>query len=163
MTLIDANLLLYAYDASSRHHARSREWLEEVLSGPDPVGLAWIAILAFLRISTNPRALAHPLSLAEAVSIVSSWLEQPCVQPLDPGERHWEILSGLLEPAQARGPLVMDAHLAALALEHGAILATSDRDFSRFEGLRTLDPLVSRAAPSSLAGPSSRERQQTGR
>ena len=142
MILVDANLLLYAYDASSRFHARARGWLEEVLSGPDPVGLAWTTVLAFLRISTNSRALAHPLSLKEAISIVSSWLGQPCVMLLEPGEKHWEILSSLLESAQVRGPLVMDAHLAALALEHGAVLASSDRDFSRFDRLRTLNPLA---------------------
>ncbi len=142
MILVDANLLLYAYDASSEHHARARTWLEESLSGSDPIGFTWVTLLAFLRISTNPRALVRPLSLAEAAAIVSSWLNQPCVSLLEPGERHWEILSALLEPAQARGPLVMDAHLAALAMEHGAILASNDRDFSRFEGLRTTNPLA---------------------
>jgi len=140
--LVDANLLLYAYDAASEHHARARTWLEEVLSGSDPVGFAWMTLLAFLRVATNPRALVRPLSLAEAAAIVSSWLGQPCVSLLQPGERHWEILSGLLEPAQARGPLVMDAHLAALAIEHGAVVASNDRDFARFDGLRTLNPLV---------------------
>jgi hypothetical protein len=140
--LVDANLLLYAYDASSEHHARARAWLEEVLSGSDPVGFAWVTLLAFLRIATNPRALARPLSLGEAAAIVSSWLGQPCVSLLQPGERHWEILSGLLEPAQARGPLVMDAHLAALAMEHGAVLASNDRDFARFDGLRIVNPLA---------------------
>ena len=142
MIVPEVNLLLYAYDASSEHHGRARAWLEDVLSGSDPVGLAWVTLLAFLRISTNPRALVRPLSLAEATAIVSSWLVQPCVSLLAPGDRHWELLSGLLEPAQARGPIVMDAHLAALALEHGAVLASNDRDFSRFEGLRTLNPLA---------------------
>jgi predicted nucleic acid-binding protein len=76
------------------------------------------------------------------VAIVSSWVAQPCVVRLEPGERHWQILAGLLEAAQARGPLVMDAHLAALAIEHGAKLATSDRDFRRFDGLRLMNPLA---------------------
>lgn len=141
MTLVDANLLLYAYDASSRFHEGARSWLEERLSGTEPVGLAWITLLAFLRIATNPRALARPLLTERAVAIVSSWLALPCVVRPEPGERHWEILSGLMSSAQARGPLVMDAHLAALALEHGAVLATTDRDFARFEGLRTVNPL----------------------
>jgi len=140
--LVDANLLLFAYDAASEHHARARTWLEDVLSGSDPVGFAWVTLLAFLRIATNPRALARPLTLAEATAIVSSWLGQPCVSLLQPGERHWEILSGLLEPAQARGPLVMDAHLAALAMEHGAVLASNDRDFARFDGLQIVNPLA---------------------
>jgi toxin-antitoxin system PIN domain toxin len=143
MIVIDANLLLYAYDASSPFHARARSWLEGLLSGADPVGLAWVTILAFLRIATNARVLTTPLDTAEAVQIVSSWLAQPCVVRVDPGDRHWDILSALLASAQARGPLVMDAHLAALAIEQGAVLATSDRDFSRFDGLRTVNPVTS--------------------
>jgi uncharacterized protein len=139
--LVDANILLYAYDATSREHARARAWLEHVLSGTELVGLAWVTILAFLRISTNPRALAHPLSPQEAAAIVGSWLEQPSVVRVDPGDRHRAILSTMLEQDQVRGPLVTDAHLAALAIEHGATLATHDRDFSRFSGLRTLAPL----------------------
>lgn len=141
MTLIDANLLLYAYNSSSEHHHRARGWLEEVLSKPEPVRLAWVSILAFLRIGTNSRAFESPLSTAEAISIVSEWLAQPALAILDPGERHWTILKDLLPQAQARGPLVMDAHLAALALEHGAILCTSDRDFARFPGLQMVNPL----------------------
>jgi uncharacterized protein len=140
--LIDANLLLYAYDKSSTAHARSRRWLEAALSGERPVGLAWVTLLAFLRISTNPRAVARPLSLAEASAIVSSWLEQPCVTLPAPGPRHWEILQKAMRGAQAKGPLVTDAHLAALAIEHGAELASADRDFARFEGLRYLNPLA---------------------
>ncbi len=141
MILIDANLLLYAYDASSGSHRRAHAWLEGVLSGPEPFGLAWATILGFLRISTHPRVFASPLSIAEAVSIVSEWLAHPGVRVLDPGERHWAILSELLPASQARGPLVMDAHLAALAIEHGAVLCTTDQDFTRFRGLRRLNPL----------------------
>lgn len=141
MTIVDANLLLYAYDASSRLHRAARSWLEGLLSGPAPVGLPWTVLLAFLRIATNPRALARPLTMDDAATIVSSWLDQPCVVRPEPGERHWEILLGLMGTAQARGPLVMDAHLAALAIEHGATLATTDRDFVRFEGLRAVNPL----------------------
>jgi len=84
------------------------------------------------------------LTIVEAVSIVSEWLERPAVEILNPGERHWEILSTLLPAAQARGPLVMDAHLAALAIEHGATLCTSDKDFARFSELRFVNPLESR-------------------
>jgi toxin-antitoxin system PIN domain toxin len=141
--VVDANLLLYAYDSAAAQHARARVWLEGLLSAAEPVGLPWASLLAFLRIGTNPRALARPFSIAEATAIVEAWLAQPCVTVVEPGERHWEILSRLLASAQARGPLVPDAHLAALALEHGATLATADRDFARFEGLRTLDPLAS--------------------
>ncbi|MBK9519618.1 MAG: PIN domain-containing protein [Anaeromyxobacter sp.] len=142
MILVDANLLLYAYDASAREHARAKAWLEDVLSHTEQVGFAWVTILAFLRIATNPRALASPLAPDEAVSIVESWLAQPCVVVVSPGERHWSVLGAMLARDQVRGPLVMDAHLAALALEQGAVLATHDRDFARFNGLRTVMPLV---------------------
>ena len=142
MMLIDANLLLYAYDPSSPHHEASRHWLETTFSGPETIGLAWTTALAFLRITTSPRPLENPLSAFEAVAIVSEWLERPRVSLLSPGERHWEILRRLLTDQQVRGPLVTDAHLAALAIEHGATLATTDRDFSRFPALRTLNPLA---------------------
>lgn len=142
MILSDANLLLYAYDTSSPSHTRSRRWLEATLSGEEPVGLAWITLLAFLRISTSPRAVAHPLPLGVATAIVSSWLKVPCVTVPSPGPRHWEIFEKVLRGAQAKGPLVMDAHLAALAIEHGAQLASADQDFARFEGLRFLNPLA---------------------
>ena len=144
MIVVDANLLLYAYDASSAAHDAARAWLEETLSSSDPVGLPWATLLAFLRISTNPRALTRPLSMAEASAIVDAWLSQPCVTIAEPGERHWEVLAGLLAAGQVRGPLVSDAHLAALAIEHGATLATTDRDFARFDGLRTSNPLAPR-------------------
>lgn len=141
MILIDANLLLYAYDAASPHHAAARRWLVDLLSRPEPVGLPWLTVLAFLRIATNPRAFASPLAIEEAAQVVSEWLALPNIVTLGPGERHWEILKGLLGAAQARGPLVMDAHLAALAREHGAVLATTDRDFARFPGLHWRNPL----------------------
>ncbi len=140
MILVDANLLLYAYNPSFERHERSRVWLEEVLSKPGPVRLAWATILAFLRIGTNPRAFEYPLSIEEAIRIVSEWLAQPMVAILEPGERHWAILSDLLSTAQLRGPTVMDAHMATLAIEHGATLCTSDRGFTRFPGLRVLNP-----------------------
>lgn len=141
MTLVDANILLHAYNSTSPDNAKARRWLEAALSGAEPVCLAWITILAFLRIATNPRVFEHPFSIAEAVTLVSEWLEQPPVVMLDPQERHWQILRDLLSEAQAKGPLVMDAHLAALAIEHGAVLATVDKDFTRFPGLKLFNPL----------------------
>ncbi len=141
MILVDSNLLIYAYDRSSRLHGPARKWLEEALSGVDPVCLAWQTILAFLRISTHARIFDRPLLVHEAVHNVNSWFEQPATRLIQPTERHWPILSRLLPDAQVRGPLVMDAHLAALAIEHGATLCTSDRDFRRFSGLRIVDPL----------------------
>ena len=142
MILVDANLLLYAYDASSERHAPARAWLQQALAGPQLVRFAWVTLLAFLRIITNPRAFEVPLTMPEATAIVSSWLAQPAVALLEPSERHWAILSELLVEAQAQGSLTTDAHLAALAIEHGAVLFSTDRDFRRFEGLRFIDPLA---------------------
>lgn len=141
MTLLDANILLHAYNASAERHEAARHWLEGILSAPGPVRVAWVTVLAFLRISTNPRAYPHPLSPIEACEIVTEWYARPGFATLEPRERHLRILSNLMTTAQCRGPLVMDAHLAALAIEHGAKLATTDRDFARFPGLRWVDPI----------------------
>jgi toxin-antitoxin system PIN domain toxin len=143
MILVDANVLLYAYNTSSEHHSRCRAWLEETLAHPEePLGLPWASVLAFLRISTNSRAYPAAYSIEEAVSFVTGWLHLSAVALVSPGDRHWAILSSLLPLAQARGPLVSDAHLAALAIEHGALLCSTDRDFTRFPGLRTFNPLA---------------------
>ena len=141
MTLIDANLLLFAYNPRAPEHAASRVWLEATLAGPGLVRFAWLTLWAFLRISTNPRVFEHPLTMTEAEEIVSSWLAQPVAGIVEPGERHWEILKMLTRDGRTKGPLVMDAALAALAIEHGATLYTTDRDFARFEGLKRVDPL----------------------
>ena len=145
MILVDANLLLFAYQPRAREHEASRRWLESALSSPEPVGFAWVSLLAFLRISTDARVLRSPLSMGDAILAVDAWLRQPQVIFLQPEERHWEIFKGLLGAGQVRSRLVMDAHLAALAIEHGAVLHTHDRDFARFPGLRTVDPLESGA------------------
>jgi toxin-antitoxin system PIN domain toxin len=144
MMLIDTNLLLYAYDSNASRHAAAREWLEDVFSKQEAVRLAWIVILAFLRITTHPAILLRPLALEEAIATVQEWLGRPNVRILWPTERHWDILRKLLPEAQAKGPLVTDAHLAALAIEHGAILCTNDRDFARFPGLKWINPLAAR-------------------
>ena len=141
MILVDANLLLYAYHPRAELHAASRSWLENSLSGPGLVRFAWLTLWAFLRISTNPRVFERPLSAQEASLAISSWLQQPNAGILEPGERHWEILQKVVDDGQATGPLIMDAVLAALAIEHGAILQTTDRDFARFPGLTWANPL----------------------
>jgi toxin-antitoxin system PIN domain toxin len=141
MILVDANVLLYAYDAGSQRHKAARAWWEECLSRPDPVRLAWSTIVAFLRIGTHHRVFEHPLALDEACAHVASWLARPMVALLEPGQRHWDILRRLLVSTQAAGNLVTDAHLAALAIEHGAELLSTDRDFARFEDLSWRDPL----------------------
>jgi toxin-antitoxin system PIN domain toxin len=143
LILIDANLLLYAYHPRAPQHERSREWLSTTLNGSALVRFTWLTLWAFLRIGTNSRVFAQPLTVAEAEAIVSSWLSRPNAGVLEPGERHWEILSGLVRDGQTTGALVMDAVLAAIALEHGAILCSTDRDFSRFRGLRWVNPLES--------------------
>jgi hypothetical protein len=141
VNLIDANLLLYAYNASSAYHGRAKQWLEGVFSSAQPVGLAWVAILAFLRIATNLRAFERPLAERDAVAIVSRWLNLPMVRVFEPGPRHWNIYSGLILDSQVRGPLMTDAYLAAIAIEHGLVLCTNDKDFTRFAGLRVFNPL----------------------
>jgi uncharacterized protein len=141
MMLIDANLLLYAYDESSRAHIPACRWLEQQFAGRDLVALSWQSITAFIRISTNPRAYTSPFTVQEAGKIVTEWLSQDPLVVLTPTSRHWEIFRGLLEEGQASGPLAMDAHIAALAIEHGAVLCTTDRDFTRFGNLRTYNPL----------------------
>jgi toxin-antitoxin system PIN domain toxin len=143
--LVDANLLLYAYHPRAEQHQTSRAWLEATLSGQELVRFAWLTLWAFLRVGTSSRVFERPLSTSEAEGVVSSWLAQPTVGILEPGERHWEILCGLMRGGQSTGPLVMDAVIAAIALEHGATLCTTDRDFSRFSGLRWTNPLAAKA------------------
>jgi toxin-antitoxin system PIN domain toxin len=141
MILVDANILIYAYNPSADRHAAAKRWLEAAVAGTVPVRLAWVTVLAFVRIMTHPQVFRRPLSLQEAVGIVDEWLEHPMVSVLDAGDRHWSILRGLLLDGQASGPLSTDAHLAALAIEHGATLHTTDRDFARFPALKVVDPL----------------------
>lgn len=141
MILVDANIPLYAEDSSSPHHNPVRQWWDKQLSGDSPVCLCWPVILAYIRITTNPRVFETPLSLAEAIQRVQSWLNQPCVRIVEPTSRHWEFLRAMLTKGQARANLVMDAHLAALSQEHGLILYSTDADFARFSPLKWKNPL----------------------
>ena len=144
MIFIDANFLLYAYDRSSDPHAAAKAWLESVLSGDEEVRFALMTLLAFVRIAMNPAVFRRPLSHQEAIRHVTGWLRQPVAEIAQPTRRHWSLLEDLTGSGQARGPLVMDAHLAALVIEHGASLRATDRDFARFPGLRFEDPLMAR-------------------
>ena len=144
MILIDANLLIYAYDPRATEHERSRIWLEATLSGSQLVRFAWMTLWGFMRISTNPRVFDNPLTIAEASDAVAAWLEQPIAGILEPGERHLTVLRELTREGQAFGPMVMDAVLAAIAIEHGATLYTTDRDFARFPGLAWKNPILTR-------------------
>lgn len=141
MILIDANLLLYAYNKSAEEHRQAKLWLENVLSGPEPVALTWNVILAFARITTNSRAFPHPLSRTEMSIIVSEWLERPQTVVVSPTENHWEVLQRIASEGKVSGALFSDAHLAAIAIEHGATLCTTDRDFARFDSLNFKNPL----------------------
>ena len=142
MILVDANLLLYANVASFVQHARARQWLDERLNGPAPVGLPWPSLLAFLRVSTNPRVFARPARVADAWKQVLDWLACEGTWIPQPTERHREILGELLDAPGVQANLVQDAHLAALAVEHGLILCSTDGDFARFAGLRWENPLL---------------------
>ena len=142
MILVDANLLIYAVDADAPHHGRARPWLEDLLSGTTAVGLAWIVILAFIRITTRPGILKNPMSAERAMEVVDGWLDQPYVIAVGPGEHHWQVLRNLLRTTGAAGNLVADAHLAAMAIELGAPIYSTDHDFKRFPGIEHVNPLA---------------------
>lgn len=142
MILIDANLLLYAHVQSFPQHATARTWLDAQMSGGAPVGLPWPSLLGFLRIVTNPRVFERPQSIGAAWEQVRSWLDCDVVWIPQPTERHREILGSLLGDGGIQAGLVPDAHLAALAMEHGLMLCSTDGDFARFRGLRWVNPLV---------------------
>jgi hypothetical protein len=138
----DANIILYAYNEDAPKHSEAKRWLEEQLTLPVAFGLSWQVITAFLRISTNPKAFPQPFELQEAIEIVGEWITLPNTEILTPTINHWTIFQNLIVEGQTKAALMMDAHLAALAIEHGAILATTDRDFQKFSALKTTNPLL---------------------
>jgi hypothetical protein len=141
MILLDANLLIYAVNQDAPLHRKAKSWLESALSGPDTVGFSWNVLVAFLRLITRPGLFRHPLPLETAFDLIASWLDQPSATMVHPGPRHLRILRELLLPMGAGGNLTSDAHLAALAIEHGAALHSSNTDFARFQGLKWSNPL----------------------
>ena len=141
MILVDANILVYACNSAADLHGKSRLWLDEKLNGPTPVGLPWASLLAFLRIATNPRAFRSPLTMPVAWEQVSNWLSAETVWTPEPTERHAAVLGKLLAQRAVYGNLVPDAHLAALAIEHGLTLCSTDGDFARFPELSWLNPV----------------------
>lgn len=141
MKIPDVNLLLYAVDQQSAHHPPARRWLEDVLSGTEPVGFAWQVVLGFVRIGTNPRLFTAPMTAVVATSYVAQWLGRSVSLTLSPTDRHVLLLRDLLGTSGTAGNLVSDAHLAALAIEHGGELCSADTDFARFPGLRWVNPL----------------------
>ncbi|MCK6685837.1 MAG: PIN domain-containing protein [Thermoanaerobaculia bacterium] len=141
MYLLDANVLLYLFDEASPHHAPCKHLLEGGLQKNEIWGVAWPVLTAFLRLSTDKRVFTDPMSIEEAAEAVESLLGHSQVVLLEPGKRFWALFRQLLEQAQVRGPLVSDAFLAALAIEKGALLVSADRDFSRFPGLKWMNPV----------------------
>ena len=140
MRVVDANVLLYAVNPAAAEHARAKRWLDGALSGAETVGFAWVVLLTFLRLATSAAVFARPLAIDEAFGVVELWLDRPPSVVLDPTPRHLAVLRGLLEGTGTAANLVNDAHLAALALEHGAEIVSFDRDFQRFAGVRSSTP-----------------------
>jgi toxin-antitoxin system PIN domain toxin len=142
LILVDANILLYAEDSLHTRHQQALNWWDGQLSGTGVVCLCWTVLSAFIRIGTNPRVFETPLSLEQALVRVQSWLDQPCTRVVRPTERHWTVFKQVLTDGQATANLVTDAHLAALAIEHGCELASTDSDFARFPKLKWKNPLA---------------------
>jgi toxin-antitoxin system PIN domain toxin len=141
--LPDVNLLIYAANEAAVKHAQALGWIEDTLSGTETVAFAWPVLTAFVRVVTNPRAVRRPWDAGQALDTVEGWLAQPAVTVVHPTDRHLAVLRDLLLPLGTAGNLTSDAHLAALAIEHGATLCSADVDFSRFAGLNWVDPLRS--------------------
>ena len=142
MIIPDINLLIHAYNAESPVHGAARKWWEDLLNGTRPVGLAWVTVLGFLRIATHRQILGRPMPVVAACGRARVWLARPYVSVLHPGDRHAEVLFGLLQAVGTGGNLTTDAHLAALAIEHQAELHSTDADFGRFPGVRWVNPLA---------------------
>jgi uncharacterized protein len=136
MRIVDANVLLYAVNTASEHHSACRRWLDDALSGADTVGLAWVPLLAFVRLTTKHGLFPTPLSAEDALRQVTEWCSAPGAVMINPTPRHADVLAGMLAKVGTGGNLVNDAHLAALAVEHRARIVSYDSDFSRFDGVR---------------------------
>lgn len=142
MILPDINILLYAYNELDERFDTAKEWLEQLLSGNTTACFCWETINGFIRISTSARGTISPIKLEDAFSIVNEWLEAPNAVVLSQTDRHLEILERIALDADSRGARFSDANLAALAISHNAIMASTDRDFRKFDGLRLLNPLA---------------------
>jgi toxin-antitoxin system PIN domain toxin len=141
MKIVDLNVLLYAVNRDAVQHRLARAWWERALNDEDTIGLAWVVLLGFLRLSTNPRVFPRPLDPGEAARKLDAWLARDNVRVVREKDDHWATLEPLLGRTGTAGNLTTDAHLAALALSHDAVLVSTDRDFERFTGLRWEDPL----------------------
>jgi toxin-antitoxin system PIN domain toxin len=139
--LVDLNVLLYAVNRDSAHHDVIRRWWEDAINGDEPVGLAWVVLLGFLRLSTHPRVFPSPLDAGQAADRVDAWLAQPNVKIVRETDEQWRLLKSQLDETGMAGNLTTDAHLASLAIAHGATLVSCDTDFGRFAKLRWENPL----------------------
>lgn len=140
--IVDANVLLYARNTADERHGQAREWLESSLNGKTRVGLPWWSLTAFVRIGTNPRAFPDPLTPAEAAQQVEEWLDAPRAWLAEPTAHFRRVFTDIVRTHAVRGPLVTDAQLAALAVDHGVPLVSTDADFARFHGITWIDPLA---------------------
>jgi uncharacterized protein len=140
--LIDANVLLYAVDSTSPFHPRASAWLEDALNGPRRVGIPWQSLHAFVRIATNPRALANPMDAVEAWRQVEDWLDAPATWIPLPGRTHRQVLGRLIGELDLRANLISDAVLASMCIEHGLTIVSADSDFARFREIEWLDPVA---------------------
>jgi toxin-antitoxin system PIN domain toxin len=141
--IIDLNVVLYAMNADAAQHDIVRGWWEKAVNGEDTIGLPWIVLLGFLRLATNPRVFPRPLAPDAATAKLDTWLALDNVRVVREKDNHWETLRSLLALTGTAGNLTTDAHLAALAVTHGAVLVSCDADFARFKGVRWENPLRS--------------------
>lgn len=141
MRLLDVNVLLYAFRDAAPDHERYRSWLEDILDADEPVGISDLVLSSFVRIATHPRVFDPPATLDDALAFADAVRDAPNAVPVSPGSRHWELFERMCRDGRARGNMVTDAYLAALALESGSEMITTDRDFARFPGLRWRHPL----------------------
>jgi len=140
MILPDVNVLVHAHNSDSAVHAPARRWWDACLAGSEGVGLAWAALLGFIRLTTNRKVVAQPLSVAEVMGRLASWLELPHVHVAQPSDTHFSRLRSELERLGTAANLTTDAHLAVIAMERGYVLYTTEADFARFPGLRWRNP-----------------------
>jgi toxin-antitoxin system PIN domain toxin len=138
--IVDLNVLLYTVNENAVHHRAASRWWHQATNGEEPIGFHWMVLLGFLRLTTNPAVFPRPLDPDIAIRKVDSWLSLPVARLVQEKDEHWEILRRLLGETGTAGNLTTDAHLAALAISHGAVLVSSDNDFSRFHGLRWENP-----------------------
>ena len=141
MKIIDLNLIIYAVNDDAPQHESAKDWWEQSIAETETVGIPWVVILGFLRITTNPRIMPLPLAIDRALGLVNEWLNLPSIQIVMPTDRHWGIFQELIRQAGTAANLTTDAHLATLAIEHGAVFYSTDHDFARFPNLKWINPL----------------------